>query len=143
MASVNVYLHFAGQAEEALDFYVSVFGAKIQHMQRYKDAPGMDHLSQQGKERILHASLQIGETIVMASDAPEWDTRATGEVPGNSSFSLNYNAGSREEADRIYAALSEGGKAIMPIDTTFWGAYFGMVTDKFGTAWMVNYEEAQ
>lgn len=141
MAQVNVYLTFDGNCEDAFNFYQSVFGGTFPYIGRFGDMPpqeGMPPLSDQAKNRIMHVSLPISqETILMGSDTMPGmhDFK-----PGNN-FSLSVNADSRDEANKIFNALSEGGTVTMPLEDTFWGAYFGMWTDKFGINWMVNYDD--
>jgi PhnB protein len=84
----------------------------------------------------MHVSLPIGNTILMGSDSNE----QSGDVTFGGNFSVSINVESKEEADRIFNGLSAGGNAFMPMDNTFWGAYFGMFTDKFGVGWMVNFD---
>lgn len=141
MAIVNVYLTFDGECEEAFLFYQSVFGNEIPCWVKFSDMPpqeGMPPLSEEAKNRIMHVSLPISaETILMGSDSmPGVHTI----VKGNN-FSISINANSKEEADQLFKKLSEGGTVTMPLQDTFWGAYFGMWTDKFGVQWMVNYDE--
>lgn len=140
MAEINVYLTFDGECEEAFNFYHSVFGGEIPYMGRFGEMPpaeGMPPLSEDAKNRIMHVSLPISkETVLMGSDS----------MPGmnitkGNNFSLSVNAHSREEAEDLFNKLSEGGTVTMPLADTFWGAYFGMWTDKFGIQWMVNYDD--
>lgn len=136
MASVNAYINFDGNTDKAFDFYKSVFGGQFQARMTFGEAPGMDVPPEQ-KNRIMHVALPIGkDTILMGSD---WSPQFGPMVRGNS-FSLSVNADKQDEADRIFKALSDGGKVNMPIGMAFWGAYFGMLTDKFGINWMVNCE---
>ncbi|MGV7108033.1 VOC family protein [Flavobacterium sp. U410] len=141
MATVNVYLTFNGNTEEAFNFYKSVFGGEFSYIGKFKDMPqSEDHppLSPEEGERIMHVSLPISkETILMGSDS----TSFSGNVTFGNNFSVSINAGSREEADRLFSGLSNGGKVIMPMETTFWGAYFGMFVDQFGINWMINFDE--
>ena len=140
MASVNVYLNFAGNCEEAFLFYKSVFGGEFSYLGRFKDMPpqeGMPPLPEEMAEWIMHVSLPVGETVLMGSDTGgEW---APERKEGNN-FAISVNAGSREEADSIFAGLSAGGSIVMPLGDMFWGAYFGQCTDKYGVGWMVNFE---
>ncbi len=139
MAQVNPYLTFNGNCEEAFSFYKDVFGKEFQFIGRFKDMPSQDgkELADNMKEKIMHVSLPISEeTILMASDAnPEM-----GRVIEGNNFSLSVGTKSKEEADKIFAGLSTGGKVILPMADTFWGAYFGMLTDRFNIGWMVNYD---
>ena len=140
MTSVNVYLNFNGNCEEAFNFYKSVFGGEFPYVGRFKDMPaqeGMPALPKEMEEKIMHISLPISkETMIMGSDTGgEW---APSFVQGNN-FSISINTDSKAEADRLFNSLSEGGKVTMPLADTFWGDYFGMFTDKFGINWMVSF----
>jgi len=141
MATINSYLTFDGNCEEAFNFYKSVFGGEFPMVGRFGDMPpaeGMPPLPEDAKNRIMHITLPISEeTILMGSDT----------MPGvhehkiGNNISLSINTNSREEAERVFHGLSEGGNVTMPLSDTFWGAYFGMWTDKFGINWMVNYDD--
>lgn len=144
MASVNVYLTYDGNCEEAFNFYKSVFGGEFTYVGRFKEMPpqeGQPPLPEDMGNRIMHISLPVSkETSLMGSDTGgEW---ASSYLQGNN-FSISINAESKEEADRLYNGLSAGGQATMPMDKTFWGDYFGMFTDKFGINWMVSFNENQ
>lgn len=144
MTTVNVYLNFNGNCEEAFNFYKSVFGGAYPYIGRYKDMPpqeGMPPLSKEEENKIMHVSLPISkETMLMGSDTGgEW---APSLQQGNN-FSISISTDSREEADRLFNGLSEGGKVTMPMNQTFWGDYFGMFTDKFGINWMVSFNTNQ
>ena len=139
MAAVNPYLMFNGNCEEAFLFYKSVFGGEFPYIGRYKDAPAEEgeKLSEEQENRIMHVSLPIGNTILMGSDShPRY-----GDVSFGDNFSISINVESTEEADKIFNGLSAGAKIEMPLNKTFWGAYFGMLKDKFGIGWMVNFDE--
>lgn len=141
MAAINPYLMFNGTCEEAFLFYKSVFGGEFPYIGKYKDAPAEEGevLSEEALNRIMHVSLPIGNTILMGSDShPRY-----GDVGFGDNFSISINTESTEEADRIFNGLSAGGKVEMPMNKTFWGAYFGMFKDKFGINWMVNFDENQ
>lgn len=141
MATVNVYLTFDGNCEEAFNFYKSVFGKEFSYIGRFGDMPPSEEskLSEADAKRIMHVSLPISnETILMASDTTsEW----AGTLKQGNNFSVSINTASKEEADALFNGLSAGGKVTMPLANTFWGAYFGMFEDKFGINWMVNYDE--
>lgn len=142
MAVVNPYLTFNGTCEEAFNFYKSVFGGDFAYIGKFKDMPPSEEfpLPEAAKEKIMHVSLPIGNTVLMASDAVE----GCGAMPTfGDNYSVSINADSEEEATRIFNGLSAGGKVTMPLDKTFWGALFGMFTDKFGINWMVNYDYQQ
>lgn len=139
MAAINPYLMFNGTCEEAFLFYKSVFGGDFPYIGKYKDAPAEEGevLSEEALNRIMHVSLPIGNTILMGSDShPRY-----GDVGFGDNFSISINTESTEEADRIFNGLSAGGHVEMPMNKTFWGAYFGMFKDKFGINWMVNFDE--
>lgn len=136
---VQPYLFFGGRCEEALDFYQAALGAEITMLMRFKDAPAQPaSSSQQGHraepmepEKIMHANVQIGETQIMVSDGMGGDKQ---DFKG---FSLCITAPSEKEAERIFAAIGQGGKVQMPLDTTFFARRFGRVSDRFGVSWMV------
>lgn len=142
MARVNVYLTFNGNCEEAFSFYKSVFGGEFPYIGRFGDMPpGAEgkQMSEADAHKIMHVSLPISrETVLMGSDTGgEW---ASHFRQGNN-ISVSVSAGDKEEADRLFNGLCAGGQVTMPMDNTFWGAYFGMCTDKFGIHWMVNYDD--
>ncbi|KUJ55740.1 VOC family protein [Chryseobacterium aquaticum] len=141
MATVNIYLTFNGNCREAFDFYKSVFGGEFPYIGTFGEMPPQDgkEMSQEDKGKIMHVTLPISkETMLMGSDTGgEW---AASLKVGNN-FSVSINADSKEEADRLFNGLSKDGAITMPLADTFWGAYFGMFTDKFGINWMVNYDD--
>jgi PhnB protein len=143
MATVNPYLIFNGNCEEAFLFYQSVFGGEFPYMGRFKDMPVDENCNPPSEEeanRVMHVSLPIGkDTIMMGSDS----TSKSGDVIIGSNVSLSINTESQAEADQLFNGLSAGGTIIMAMNKTFWGAYFGMFVDKFGIHWMVNYDEVQ
>lgn len=141
MKTVNPYLNFDGQAETAMNFYKSVFGGQFNGdgIMRMSDvsAPDMPELTEEEKNRVMHVSLPLGNgQVLMASDIlPSVGHRLT---VGNNSY-ISLFPDSREEADRLFNALSEGGEIEMPMKDQFWGDYFGSFKDKFGVCWMVDY----
>ena len=141
MTTINPYLTFNGNCEEAFNFYKTVFGAEIPYLGRFKDMPDDPKypISDEYKNKIMHVSLPISkETTLMGSDTGgEW---AKGFTQGNN-FSISINTDSKDEADRLFNELSESGKVIMAMNLTFWNSYFGMFTDKFGITWMVSFDE--
>ncbi|WP_294818322.1 VOC family protein [uncultured Flavobacterium sp.] len=140
MATTNTYLNFNGNCEEAFNFYKSVFGGDFTYMGRFGDMPESDDykVPDSDRDKIMHVSLPIGKSVLMGSDTGgEW---APAFKQGNN-FSISVTAGSKEEADTLFAALAEGGNITMPLENTFWGDYFGMLTDKFGINWMMSYNE--
>jgi PhnB protein len=141
MATVNPYLNFLGNTEEAFNFYRSVFGGEFVGLQRFKDTPEADKLSAADQDKIMHVALPIGSsTILMGTDALE--SMGHTLTLGNN-LSLAIGAESKEEAEKIFHGLAEGGEVEMPLQDTFWGAYFGMTADKFGIKWMVNFDYPQ
>lgn len=133
---VHPYLNFDGTAEEAFNFYRSIFGGEFKDINRMSEAPGGDQLPEDEKNRLMHVSLPIGEGIfLMASDIiPSAGHRLN---PGNQTYVL-LDIKDKAEADRLFHSLSEGGETEMEIGDTFWGAYFGSFVDKFGIRWMIN-----
>lgn len=140
MAQVNPYLIFNGNCEEAFLFYQSVFGGEFPYMGKFKDMPTDDNcppVSEEEADRVMHVSLPIGDTVLMGSDS----TAQSGAVTVGNNISVSINTASRAEADTIFNGLAAGGNAFMPMTNTFLGAYFGMLVDKFGINWMVNFDE--
>jgi PhnB protein len=141
MTKLYPYLNFSGNAEEAFEFYKSVFGGEFKSVVRFKDMPmeGVD-IPESDQDKIMHIALPIGDTLLMASDTLE----ALGQqlVQGNNNY-VCVVPESREEAGRIFNALSRGADIEMPISDQPWGDYFGSLKDKFGVMWMVDYGEPQ
>ncbi len=136
MATLNPYLNFNGNCEEAFEFYKSVFGGEFVTIMRFKDMPPEHPYSENEAENIVHVSLPIGGgTILMGSDVPESVEKAT---IGTNIF-ISISTESEVETDKIFNELSPGGKVFMPVGKTFWGSYFGMLADKFGIQWMVSF----
>jgi len=132
---IQPYLFFNGRAEEALNFYKRAVGAEVTTLMRFKDSPetsptGMVPIS--WSDKVMHANVRIGDTQVMASDG------CSEEQLTFRGFSLSLAVTSVAEADRCFNALADGGKVDMPLSKTFWSARFGMVTDRFGVAWMIG-----
>jgi PhnB protein len=137
MATINPYLNFPGNTEEAFNFYKSVFGGEFITIQRFKETPEAGNVPANEQDKIMHIALPIGNgNTLMATDALEsmGQTLTTGN-----NFSIAIQVESEEEADKLFNGLSAGGQVTMPLEKAFWGAYFGMCTDKFGVQWMVNY----
>jgi PhnB protein len=134
---VQPYLFFDGRAEEAIEFYRKALGAKVEMLMRFKDSPeppppGM--VPPGSENKVMHASFQIGDTVVMASD---------GGCSGKTNFqgfALSVTAADQGEAQRMFSALSDGGRVEMPLGKTFFSPCFGMVADRFGVMWMVIVE---
>ncbi|HEU4866344.1 MAG TPA: VOC family protein [Actinomycetota bacterium] len=137
MTKLNPYLNFGGNAEEAFNFYKSVFGGEFSSMVKFKDMPTEGApVSEADGDKIMHMALPIGDELLMASDALESFGQTV--TPGNNSY-ISVHPATKDEADRIFNALSEGAEIEMPIDDQMWGDYFGSLKDKFGIGWMVNY----
>ena len=131
---VQPYLFFEGRCEEAINCYVKVLGAKVDGIMRFKDSPepmqpGM--CPPNSEDKVMHAAFKIGGTTVMASDG-----RCQGK-PSFQGFSLSVNAANDAEAEKLFAALGDGGQVQMPMSKTFFSSRFGMVADRFGVSWMV------
>jgi PhnB protein len=130
---VQPYLFFGGQCEEALEFYRTALGAEVQMLMRYSESPEPHpSLPSCFGDKVMHASVKIGETTVMASDG-----MCDGK-PNFDGFSLSVAVPDEAEANRVFAALSEGGLVTMPLEKTFWSPKFGMLSDRFGVGWMVS-----
>lgn len=141
MASLNPYLNFSGNTAEVFNFYKSVFGGDFAVFQRFGDMPGADKMQPGDLDKIMHVALPIGKgNVLMASDSLE--SMGHKLVPGNNHF-ISINADSEAEADKLFNGLSAGGTVTMPLEKTFWGAYFGMFSDKYGIQWMINYDYNQ
>lgn len=138
MATINSYLNYSGNAEEAFSFYKSIFGGQYAMVMRYKDAPKEHQMEESDGEKIMHIALPIGQhTVLMGSDWPA----AYGKPVEGTNVSISISADSKEEADKIFNGLSAGGQVAMPMENSFWGSYFGMVNDKYGIHWMMSYDE--
>jgi PhnB protein len=134
---IQPYLFFDGRCEEAIEFYKNALGAEVMMLMRFKEnpePPGPDDACKPApgmEDKIMHASIRIGDSVIMASD---------GQCKGQPSFqgvSLSLTVPNAAEADRLFAALSEGGQVQMPLMTTFFSPRFGMVADRFGVSWMI------
>lgn len=140
MATINPYLNFSGNCEEAFNFYKACFGVEYESLQRYNEVPGESHVPDSESEWIMHVSLPIGHgTFLMGSDQPS----SMGEVDPGNNVHISIQTDSDRETDRLFNALSAGGKITMPLEQTFWGARFGMFVDKFGIQWMINQDNSQ
>jgi PhnB protein len=129
--NVHPYVFFDGRCEEALDFYKKVIGAKPKTLMRFKEAPDQSMISPGSHDKIMHAEVQIGDGTVLMSDG-----RCQGK-PNFQGFALTILAKTEAEADKTFAALSDGGQVTMPLAKTFFSPRFGMLADKFGVGWMV------
>ena len=132
--SIQPYLFFGGRCEEAIEFYKSVLGAQVEMLIRHKDSPEPPppgFLPEGYENKIMHTSFKIGNSTIMGSDG-------CGEGGSFSGFCLSLNLATEAEVDKVFTALSEGGKVTMPLSKTFWSPKFGMVEDCFGMGWMVG-----
>lgn len=130
---INPYLNFAGDCRAAFTFYQSVFGGDLE-LTAHKDTPSAEHVPAEMQNQIMHGTLKIGDAILMGSDAP---------MASANSFSGTYisvHPGTVEDADRMFAALKEGGTVEMDLEQTFWAKRFGMLRDRWGVKWMFNVE---
>lgn len=138
MTTVNPYIYFNGNCEDAFNFYKAVFRKEITYIGRYKDVPKTDRqIFKETDEKIMHVTLPIStETSLMGSD----NTEAYEESIAYSNFSLIIHTDSKEEADRLFNELSESGQIKVAMNLTFWRAYYGICIDKFGITWKVTSE---
>ncbi len=134
--ALNTYLTFDGNCREAFELYRSVFGGEFSVLQTFADGPPDMPVAEADKNRVMHVSLPVGSSVLMGSD-----TTTASEPPlvAGNNFSIAIEGRSREHCDEVFARLSEGGSVQMPLQETFWGAYFGRWTDRFGIGWMVNF----
>ena len=139
MAQINPYIHFNGDAEEAFNFYKSVFGGEFAMILRFKDMAIPERpIAENEAEKIMHIALPIGKSsVLMASDTPEFMGKHN-EKENRSKISIS--AESKEEADHLFNGLSAGGQIEIPITDSPWGSYFGMFRDKYGIEWMVDFD---
>ena len=138
MALINPYINFNGNAEEAFNFYKSVFGGEFALIVRFKDMPNPEFpIAENEANKIMHIALPIGQNVLMGNDVPEM----LGKVNENENRSkISVSAQSREEADKLFNGLSAGGSIEMPIADSPWGSYFGMFRDKYGIEWIVDFD---
>lgn len=135
---INPYLNFSGNTEEVFNFYKSVFGGEFMNVTRFRDTPESAKVPDNEKDKIMHIALPLGDgNVIMGTDALE--SMGHKLTVGNN-MSLTITAESKEDADRFYNGLSTGGKNLMPMADQFWGAYFGMVTDKYDIHWMISFD---
>jgi PhnB protein len=138
MAQINPHINFNGNAEEAFNFYKSVFGGEFAKIMRFKDMASAEFpVAENEANKIMHIALPIGKNILMANDVPE----ILGRVNENENRSkISISAESRAEADKLFIGLSAGGTIEMPISDSPWGSYFGMFRDKYGIEWMIDFD---
>ncbi len=138
MATINPYINFNGNAEEAFNFYRSVFGGEFSTLIRFKDLESSEfEVSENDADKIMRIVLPIGDNALIANDVPE----VLGRVSENENRSkIAVSVDSREEADRVFNGLSAGGTVEMPADNSPWGTYFAMFRDKYGIEWTVEFD---
>jgi PhnB protein len=140
MPALNPYLNFNGNTEEAFSFYKSVFGGDFATIMRFKEMPQEYQDPTEDGQKIMHIALPItGGDMLMGSDVPQ----KMGKAVTGTNVHISVSPTSEEEAHKIFNGLSAGGKVMMPLTQSFWGALFGMFTDKYGIQWMVNYDKNQ
>lgn len=137
MAIINPHINFNGNAEEAFNFYKSVFGGEFEKIIRFKDISNADYSAPESEaDKIMHIALSIGGNTLMGNDVPE----IMGKVNENENRSkISISAESRDEADQLFSGLSAGGNVEMPMADSPWGSYFGMFRDKYGIEWMIDF----
>lgn len=133
MPVLDSYLFFNGNCAQAMRFYEKTLGGKLEVMMTYAQSPQPGQCPAGAQDRIMHASMKLSDRTLMASDSPPGDPS-----PGMNGFSLSLFYPTADEARRVFDALSSGGKVVMPLGKTFWAEAFGMLTDQFGTPWMVS-----
>lgn len=138
MALINPHINFNGNAEEAFNFYKSVFGGEFAMIMRFKDMAGPEFpVAENEVNKVMHIALPIGKNVLMGNDVPE----SMGRVNENENrLKISVSAESREEADKLFSGLSAGGTIEVPIGDSPWGSYFGMFRDKYGIEWMVDFD---
>ena len=138
MATINPYINFNGNAEEAFTFYKSVFGGEFAKITRFKDLSSPEFpVAENEADKIMYIALPIGKNVLMANDVPE----SMGRVNENENRSkISISAESKEEADKLFNGLSAGGTIEFPVADSPWGSYFGMFRDKYGIEWTVDFD---
>jgi PhnB protein len=133
------YLNFDGNCRQAIETYAQIFKGQVVHLSTFGETPGIPNLPEAAKDRVMHVQLQVGTQALMASDTmPAGAEACGGGYVKPQGLWVSIGVDSVAEGQRVFAALAEGGAVTMPFDKTFWSAGFGMVTDRFGTPWMVN-----
>ncbi len=139
MLQINPYLNFNGNTEKAFLFYQSVFGGEFEVFQRFKDSPGCEEIAEEEQNQIMHVALPVGNNVLMGTDVPS----IMPQVSFGNNFSISINVTSEEEATTLFEKLAQDGTIGMPLQKMFWGALYGMLTDKFGVQWMINYDYSE
>jgi PhnB protein len=142
MPAINTYLNFQGNTEEAFNFYKSIFGGDFRMVMRFKETPEAQKIPANEQNKLMHIALPVGNggDVLMASDA----LLSMGHtVTSGNNFHLCVSADTKDQANQFFNGLVAGGKITMPMSDTFWGSYFGMLSDRFGIQWMVSYDRPQ
>ena len=134
--NVNPYLIFNGDCEAAFTFYAKATGGELGPLMRFGETPGCDDLPASHKDKIMHTNVVFGQTVLMGSD-----NHPSHPYEGVKGCSVSLSVDSIADAERVFAALSEGGQVTMPLAQTFWAVRFGMLVDRFGVPWMINCEK--
>jgi PhnB protein len=133
---INPYLNFNGTCEEAFNLYKSVFGGEFAFVMRFGDTDTGQPVADEDKNKVMHVALPIGRgNMLMGSDCPSYM-----ELKQGNNYFVSVTTESEAQSDEFFAKLSDGGQATMPMGKMFWGSYFGMCTDKFGTQWMISFD---
>ena len=132
---LNPHLHFNGDCESAFKFYEKCLGGKITFMMPHEGTPVADQVPGEWRKKILHASLKVGDHVLMGADTPP------DHYQKPQGFSVTLGMQDPAEAERVFHALAENGTVQMPLQETFWAARFGMLIDRFGIPWMINCEK--
>jgi PhnB protein len=130
---LNPYLNFSGNCEEAMQFYARVFRGKVADVQKFSVMPDQAYTPPGWSDKVMHASVTIGRDALMGSDVPP------SQYAKPQGYAVSVQTRDKAEAERVYRALADGGTETLPIQKTFWSEAFGMCTDRFGIAWMVNH----
>ena len=130
--TINPYLNFNGNCGEAFRFYADVLGGTDLRIMTFRDSPMAAQMAENEKDFVMHARFSTGNVMVMGSDAPG------GRYNKPQGYAININVDTPEEAERVFAALSQGGNVGMPMAETFWAKRYSMFTDQFGINWMLN-----
>ncbi|PKL76433.1 MAG: VOC family protein [Candidatus Melainabacteria bacterium HGW-Melainabacteria-1] len=130
---INAYLNFDGSCRDAMTFYAEVLGGKLSSLLSFEEGGAGEHVPPEFKQAVMHACLEVGDQIIMASDAPP------GMYEKAQGTSVCLHPDSIADTERIFAALATDGKQIMPLAETSWAERYGIVTDRFGTPWMLNF----
>jgi PhnB protein len=138
---ISTYLTFDGQARDAFTFYQQALGGTLDGMMTFAEAPDSEQFPAEYRERIMHTCLRLGDSMLMAADSIPGMSCGGGAYEGIKGCSVSLHPDNVAEAERVFAALAEGGRIEMPLEKTFWAERFGMLTDRFGVSWMVNCEQ--